>query len=255
VIQEETRLKLERKIAIITGAGAGIGEATAQLFAREGASVVCNSISDSASRVANRIAQQKGKAVFVQGDVSDPDDAQRIVGTAIKTYGQLDILVNNAGIVLPGSIEEISIEDWDRTMAVNVRGVYLLSKYAVPHLKETHGVIVNTSSVLALKGVKNRAAYSASKGAVVSLTKAMAADYMEDKIRVNCICPGTTDTPSLAHRLAQFPDPAEARKQFIARQPMGRLGTPDEIAEGILYLALAEFATGISLSVDGGMTL
>jgi meso-butanediol dehydrogenase/(S,S)-butanediol dehydrogenase/diacetyl reductase len=248
-------MKLKGKVAIVTGAGAGIGEATAKLFAREHAIVVCNSISESAFRVVTKIMHEKGKATFIQGDVSDAADAQRIVETTIKTYGQLDILVNNAGIVLPGRVDELSLEDWDRTMAVNVRGVYLLSKYAIPHLRETHGVIVNTSSVLALKGVKNRAAYSASKGAVVSLTKAMAADYMEDKIRVNCICPGTIDTPSLAHRLAQFPDPVEARKQFIARQPMGRMGTPDEIAEGILYLALAEFATGITLSVDGGMTV
>jgi meso-butanediol dehydrogenase/(S,S)-butanediol dehydrogenase/diacetyl reductase len=252
---EDNNMKLGRKVAIVTGAGAGIGEATAHLFATEGARVVCNSISESASHVVNEIIQNKGKATFVQGDVSDVDSAKRIVEAATDTYGQLDILVNNAGIVLPGRVDEMSLEEWDRTMAVNVRGVYLLSKYAVPYLRNTRGVIVNTSSVLALKGVKNRAAYSASKGAVLSLTKAMAADYMEDGIRVNCICPGTTDTPSLAHRLSQFPDPEEARKQFIARQPMGRLGTSQEIAEGILYLVLAQFATGISLSVDGGMTI
>jgi meso-butanediol dehydrogenase/(S,S)-butanediol dehydrogenase/diacetyl reductase len=248
-------MKLKDKVAIVTGAGAGIGEATARLFALEGASVVCNSISDSASKVVAGILQDKGTATFVQGDVSDVKAAQQIVNTAIDTYGKLDILVNNAGIVLPGPVDEMSLEDWERTMAVNVRGVYLLSKYAVPHLRKTRGVIVNTSSVLALKGVKNRAAYSASKGAVVSLTKAMAADYMEDGIRVNCICPGTIDTPSLAYRLSQYPDPAAARQQFIARQPMGRFGTSEEIAEGILYLALAEFASGISLSVDGGMTI
>ncbi len=248
-------MKLEEKVAIVTGAGAGIGEATARLFAEEGASVVCNSISDSAARVVENIIQGGGDATFMQGDVSDLSAAQQIVNTSIEAYGKLNILVNNAGIVLPGRVDDMSLEDWERTMAVNVRGVYLLSKYAVPHLRKTRGTIVNTSSVLALKGVKNRAAYSASKGAVSSLTKAMAADYIEDGIRVNCICPGTTDTPSLAYRLSQFPDPEDARKQFIARQPMGRLGTAEEIAEGILYLSLAEFATGISLSVDGGMTI
>ena len=248
-------MKLEGKVAIVTGAGAGIGEATARLFVAEGASVVCNSLTDSASKVVASIRKDKGKATFVQGDVSDEHAAQQIINTAVETYGKLDILVNNAGIVLPGSVDVISLEDWERTMAVNVRGVYLLSRYAIPHLKKTRGVIVNTSSVLALKGVKNRAAYSASKGAVVSLTKAMAADHMEDGIRVNCICPGTIDTPSLAYRLSQYPDPDAARQQFIARQPMGRFGTSEEIAEGILYLALAEFATGISLSVDGGITV
>jgi len=248
-------MKLEGKVAIVTGSGAGIGEATARLFAAEGASVVCNSITDSASKVEKSIRRKGGKATFVQGDVADEHDAQRIIETAANTYGKLDILVNNAGIVIPGRVDDTSLEDWERTMAVNVRGVYLLSKHAIPHLKKTRGVIVNTSSVLALKGMKNRAAYSASKGAVVSLTKAMAADHMEDGIRVNCICPGTTDTPSLARRILEFPDPEEARKQFIARQPMGRFGTPEEIAEGILYLALAEFVTGISLSVDGGITV
>jgi meso-butanediol dehydrogenase/(S,S)-butanediol dehydrogenase/diacetyl reductase len=248
-------MRLKGKVAIVTGAGAGIGEATARLFAVEGASVVCNSITDSASKVVASIREDKGKATFVQGDVSDEHAAQQIINTAVDTYGKLDILVNNAGIVLPGSVDVISLEDWERTMAVNVRGVYLLSRYAIPHLKRTRGVIVNTSSVLALKGMKNRAAYSASKGAVVSLTKAMAADHMEDGIRVNCICPGTIDTPSLAYRLSQYPDPDAARRQFIERQPMRRFGTAEEIAEGILYLALAEFATGISLSVDGGITV
>lgn len=248
-------MRLKGKVAIVTGAGAGIGEATAKLFATEGASVVCSSLSDSASRVAEDIRKDRGKATFVQGDITDEHVAQQIVNTAVDTYGKLDILVNNAGIVLPGRVDDMSLKDWDRTMAVNVNGVFLLSKYAIPHLKKTRGAIVNTSSVIALKGVKNRAAYTTSKGAVVSLTKAMAADYMEDGIRVNCICPGATDTPSLAQRISQSTDPVSARQQFIARQPMGRLGTSKEIAEGILFLALAEFATGISLFLDGGMTV
>ena len=248
-------MRLEEKTAIVTGAGAGIGEATALLFAQNGAKVVCTDISDSGLRVASTIQSLGGESIFVKGDISETDVAQQIVSDALDTYGQLDVLVNNAGIVIPGRVDNTSPEDWDRTMAVNVRGVYLLSKYAVPHLRKTQGAIINVASAVALMGAKDRAAYTASKGALVSLTRAMAVDYMEDKIRVNCICPGTTDTPSLKDRLAKFPDPEAARKQFIDRQPLRRFGRPEEIAEVILYLATAEFCTGTCLSVDGGMAI
>jgi NAD(P)-dependent dehydrogenase (short-subunit alcohol dehydrogenase family) len=248
-------MKLKGKTAIVTGVGAGIGESTARLFAKEGADVVGNDILEEARRVVDTIHSDGGSAVFVRGDVSLTDAARKIVETAIDTYGRLDILVNNAGIVLPGRVDNTSPEDWDRTMAVNVRGPYLLSKFAYPHLKESRGAIIHVASVAALMGLGNRAVYAASKGALTSLTRAMAMDYKDERIRVNCICPGTTDTPSLADRLSQLPNPEEARKQFIKRQPLGRLGTPDEIAEGILYLALADFCTGTILSVDGGMSL
>ena len=249
------KMKLKDKVSIVTGSGAGIGEVTASLFAQEGSKVVCNSVTDSAARVAQRINANGGSAVFVQGDVSEVRAAEAIVSTAVKKYGRLDILVNNAGVVIPGTVESMSLEDWDRTMAVNVRSVYLLSRFAIPHLKKTKGTIINTASVAGLKGLKDRAAYGASKGAIVSLTKAMAIDLIDDKIRVNCICPGTIDTPSLASRLSKFPDPAAAREQFIKRQPLGRFGTATEVAEGILYLALSEFTTGTALSIDGGMTI
>ncbi|MGD9380861.1 MAG: glucose 1-dehydrogenase [Candidatus Thorarchaeota archaeon] len=248
-------MKLEGKTAIVTGVGAGIGESTVRLFASEGADIVGNDILDEAERVINSIRSEGGNAEFVKGDVSDINDAKQIIEAAIDVYGRLDILVNNAGIVLPGRVDNTNPDDWDRTMAVNVRGPYLLSKFAYPHLKETQGAIIHVASVAALMGLGNRAVYTASKGALTSLTRAMAMDYKDDRIRVNCICPGTTDTPSLADRLSQLPDPEVARKEFIERQPMGRLGTPMEIAEGILYLALAEFCTGTILSVDGGMSL
>lgn len=250
------KVRLKDKVAIITGAGAGIGEATAKLFTKEGAKVCCNSISNSASRVADEIKSSGGDAIFVQADVSKEEDAKKIVDKTIEAYGKVDILFNNAGIVIGGALDTISTEDWDRTMAVNVRGIYLVSKYAVPYIKKTQGTIINNSSVLAFKGVKDRAAYTASKGAVLSMTRAMAADYMEDKIRVNAICPGTTDTPSLEQRIrSKGGDYGEIRQQFISRQKLGRLGTPEEIAEGVLFLALNEFSTGISLSIDGGMTM
>ena len=248
-------MKLDGKTAIITGAGAGIGEATAKLFAKEGANVVCNDISETGLRVANDITSSDLEAIFAKGDISDEEFAQKLVSDTIEKYGQLDVLVNNAGIVIPGRVDNMSAEDWDRTMNVNLRGVYLMSKFSIPHLKKTKGAIVHVGSAVALTGAKERAAYTASKGALVALTRAMAVDYMEDKIRVNCINPGTTDTPSLKERLSKFPDPEAARKQFIERQPLKRFGTPEEIAEGILYLATAEFCTGSCLSVDGGMAI
>ncbi len=248
-------VKLKGKVAIVTGAGAGIGEATALLFAREGAKVTCNSLTGSAQGVVERIRAAGGEATFSQGDVAREKDAERLIDRTVAQYGRIDILYNNAGIVVGGSVETCPMEDFDRCMTVNVRGVFLCSKYAVPHLRRTHGVIINCSSAVALKGVANRAAYTASKGAVLSMTRAMAADHIADHIRVNAVCPGTVDTPSLAVRLSQFGDPEEARRQFIARQPLGRFGTPEEVAEGVLLLACNEFCTGACLSVDGGMTV
>ena len=248
-------MKLEGKVAIVTGAGVGIGEATAHLFASEGASVVCNDINETASEVVDKIRSLEQESIFVRGDVSNTKDAELIVDTAVEKYGRLDILVNNAGIVIPGRVDNMNVDDWDKTMEVNLRGPYLLSRFAIPHLRKVQGTIIHVASAVALMGAKNRAAYTASKGALVSLTRAMAVDYMEDIIRVNCICPGTTDTPSLGERLSKLPDPTAARKQFIERQPLGRFGKPEEIAEGILYLALAEFCTGTCLPVDGGMAI
>ncbi|MEJ2248236.1 MAG: glucose 1-dehydrogenase [Candidatus Lokiarchaeota archaeon] len=248
-------LKLQNKVAIITGSGAGIGEATAILFAQEGAKVCCNSLSESSLKITEKILKSHGEAIFVQGDVSVEEDAKKIVEKTVEMFGKIDILFNNAGIVLPGTVSTITTQDWDKTFAVNVKGTYLVSRYCIPYLKKTKGVIINNSSSVAWKGVKNRAAYTASKGAILSLSRAMAADYLEDNIRVNVICPGTTDTPSLGQRLSKYKDPKQARKDFIARQKMGRLGSPEEIAQGVLFLVLNEFCTGTSLSVDGGMTM
>ncbi len=249
-------MKLLGKVAIITGAGAGIGEATSLLFAKEGAKVCCNSLSKSAMKVVEKIKRTGGDAIFVQADVSIEEQAKNIVDKTIETYGKIDVLFNNAGVVLGGAIDTISTVDWDRTMAVNVRGIYLISKYAIPYLKKTQGVIVNNASSVAFKGVPNRAAYTASKGAVLSMTRAMAADYIDNKIRVNAICPGTTDSPSLEQRIRERGgNYEEVRQQYITRQRLGRLGTPEEIAEGVLFLATNEFCTGVSLLVDGGMTM
>lgn len=247
----------EGKTVIVTGAGAGIGKAAALAYGASGANVVVNSRSKSGQSTAAKILSRGGKAVFVQGDVSLSQDAESIVKEAASAYGDLHILVNNAGIVAGGSVEEVDEDTWEKVMAVNVKGVYLMSRYAMPYLKKTRGVIVNTSSVVAVKGVKNRAVYSASKGAVLSLSLAMAADYIGDGVRINCVSPGTTMTESLEERISSAPDPEAARKDFIDRQPMKRLGTPEEIASAILLASSKEagFMNGANIIIDGGMNI
>ena len=247
------------KAVLITGAGAGIGQVTAVLFAKAGAKVAVNTLDAGRGAKTLDLARKAGAAdaIFLQGDVASSADAGRLVEDAVKAFGRLDVLINNAGIVFPGRVDDTLEEDFDRTMAVNVKGLFIVSQHAIRQmLRQGGGVIVNNGSSAALKGVRDRAAYSASKGAVVSLTRAMAADYMRDNIRVNCVCPGTTQTPSLEARINAFPDPVAARRDFTARQPMGRLGTPEEIANAILFLAWDGngFMTGTIVSVDGGMT-
>jgi len=246
------------KVVLVTGAGAGIGRAAAEKFAEAGAMVCVNSISESALETMNHITKKGQLSFFSQGDVSKETDARRIVEETVNRFGGLDILLNCAGIVLGGNIEETSAADWELTMSTNITSVFLVSKFAVPHLRARGGGgIVNVSSVLAVKGVVNRAAYTASKGAVLSLTKAMAADYLKDRIRVNCICPGTIHTPSLDRRIAASPDPRKAQEDFIARQPMGRLGKAEEVATAILFAAgdEASFMNGTSIIIDGAMSL
>lgn len=252
-------MRFVNKVVLITGAGVGIGRAAAIKFAKEGAKVAINSLTPANGLETLRIVKETGaEGIYVQGDVSISLDARRIVEQTINTFGRIDVLVNNAGIVLPGRVDNMSEEDWDKTMSVNLKGIFLVSKYAIPEMRKIGGgVIVHTSSAVAIKGVRDRGAYAASKGGVLALTKAMAADYMEDNIRVNCVCPGTTYTPSLERRLQAFSDPEKARVDFISRQPMKRFGKDEEIAEAILFAASddAAFMNGSSITIDGGMTI
>jgi NAD(P)-dependent dehydrogenase (short-subunit alcohol dehydrogenase family) len=252
-------MRFKEKVVLITGAGVGIGRAAALRFGKEGAKVAINSLTPAHGLETLRLLKEAGgQGVYIQGDVSKDADARRMVQETVKTFGRLDILVNNAGIVIPGRVDNMSEEDWDRTVAVNLKGVFLASRYAIPEMRKVGGgVIVHNASVVAIKGVKERAAYTASKGGVWALTKAMAADYITENIRVNCVCPGTIHTPSLERRIQAFPDPEKARIDFIARQPMGRLGKDEEIAAAILFAASDEaaFMNGATIAVDGGMTI
>jgi NAD(P)-dependent dehydrogenase (short-subunit alcohol dehydrogenase family) len=252
-------MKIEGKTAIITGAAAGIGAASATLFAREGAKIVAVDIeSELLDQLSGQIKRAGGDCFVVTADVSKRDDVQNALRLATGKFGRVDILFNNAGIVPTGKIEAISEEQWDRAMAINVKSMYLFCHEVIPKFRaQGGGVILNTASATALRAVVDRACYTATKAAVVGLTKSMALDCIRDNIRVNCLCPGTVDTPSLAQRLAAFPDPAEARKSFIARQPMGRFGTAEEIAQAALYLvsSASEFVTGLAFAIDGGLSI
>ena len=252
-------MRLKDKVAIVTGAAAGIGRASSLLFAREGAKVVAVDLDDDSSQsLAEEVSTAGGEAVAVQADASNAADVQRVVQAALKRFTRIDILFNNAGIVPRGKIHTITEAEWDRTMAINVKSMFLLCREVIPvFFRQGGGVILNTSSATALRSVPDRVAYSTSKGAVLALTRSMALDYVRENIRVNCLCPGTVDTPSFRQRLAAFPDPDEALRQFVARQPMGRLGTADEVAQAALYLVSdeARFVTGVAFPIDGGMAI
>ncbi len=247
-------MRLENKVAIITGAASGIGKATAKLFAQHGAKVVVADINeDGGNRTVVDIQDSGGDAIFVQTDVTIADDTVRMVEETVKRYGKLDILFNNAGIAMRLPVADLPEADWHHCLGVNLTGVYLCAKAAIPQMqKNGGGSIINMSSIYGLVGADVRAAYVASKGGVTNLTRGMALDYARDNIRVNCICPGFVETPLVA---GVVKTPAEYQK-LADKHPMRRLGQPEEIAYGALYLASDEsaFVTGIALPIDGGYT-
>jgi 2-keto-3-deoxy-L-fuconate dehydrogenase len=255
-------MRLDGKVALVTGAGSGIGEAIAHVYASQGAQVLVTDMrGDAAESVSAAIRAAGGVAHPVQFDVTNEAQVQAAMQQARETYGRLDIVVNNAGVSHVGNLLETSVEDWERVMRVNAFGVFLCAREAVRQMlaqEPQGGVLVNIASTAGMIGVERRAPYSTSKGAVISLTRSIAIDFVTQGIRCNAICPGTVDTPFVAGYLARnFPGrEEEMRKQLDARQPIGRMGRPDEIAHAALYLASdeASFVTGSLLVIDGGWT-
>ncbi|MGB6677493.1 MAG: SDR family oxidoreductase [Terriglobales bacterium] len=246
---------LAGKIALITGAGSGIGRAAALLFAREGAAVAIADINQSAQAVAEEIIRSGGHAFFEPADVTQAIDCQRVADRTLREFGGIHVLFNNAGIMRRASVTELSEQDWDRVMAVNVKSIFLMSRLVIPIMADgCGGSIINTASGWGLAGGPRAAVYCASKGAVVLLTKTMAIDHGPQKIRVNCICPGDTDTGMLRDEARQLGAREDVFLADSARRPLGRLGKPEEIAQAALYLAsdASSFVTGTALVVDGG---
>lgn len=244
--------RLAGKIAVVTGAGQGIGRATTELFTGEGATVWA--VDRNPGTLAD-LAEQRPEVITAVLDVAD---AAAITELANRV-GPIDVLFNCAGIVHSGTILDCTPSEWDAAMSINVRSMYLMARAFVPVMIERGGgSVINMASVISnISGVPNRVAYGTSKAAVVGLTKSIAADFVDSGVRCNAIAPGTVQSPSLDERLDAFPDPEDARREFITRQPMGRLGTTDEIAELALYLAsdASAYATGSVFVIDGGMTL
>ena len=246
-------MKLKGKVAFVTGFGSGLGRAIALLFAQEGAAVAGTSTTEAKGRDTEAtIEKAGGKTLFRPGDVSNSAQMKVLIDEAVKQFGGLDIVVNSAGVRTNGSITEITEEQWDRTIGVNLKGVFVISRLAIPEMiKRGGGVILNIGARSGMAGQAGRAAYCASKGGIITLTEAMAMDHAHDKIRVNCICPGPTRTP-----MVDTSTP-EKLARYKTRVPVGRIGEPEDIAQAALYLASdeASMVTAAILPVDGGMRL
>ncbi len=254
---EPSSLRLKNKVAIITGGANGMGRCTAELFAREGASVVIGDVATEAgTATAATIAGNGGQAIFVHCDVRYEAEVAQLVSAAEEHFGRLDILFNNAGIEQPlTASDQLDTELFERVLDVNLKGTFLGCKYAIQaFLRAGGGVIVNNSSVSALANVGGNVSYAASKGAILSLTRVLAIEYATQNIRVNAICPGVIDTGMNQRNLQLAEDPAALTERWLRATPMGRMGTGAEIAETVLYLASdqSSFVTGIGLVIDGG---
>ncbi len=251
---------LTGKIALVTGSASGIGEATAVTLAKAGAFVYVADLDEAnGERVATRIKNDiGGQAAFLKLNVAENDECSKVADTVDKNHGKLDVLVNNAGIGHVGTIEQTTAADLDKLYAVNVRGMFSLTKAFIPKMVEhKYGIIVNISSVGGVVAIKDRLAYCTTKFAVVGFTKCLALDHALQGIRANCICPGRVETPFVKARIAEYPDPQKAYAEMAATQAVGRMATPEEIAASVLYLASDEaaFVTGTALIIDGGFTV
>ena len=252
-------MRLAGKVCIITGAGSGIGRASALLFAREGAAVVVADVDERAGeRVAAEIGAAGGQALAAPTDVTDPSACERTAARALERWTRIDVLFNNAGIAGIGTVHDTPLDLWDRVMNVNVRGVFLMSRAVVPAMMARRGgSIINMSSAIAEMGLARRASYSASKGAVLAMTRSMQVDYAPYNIRVNALLPGTILTPFVERYLREsYPDYAQGLANVKARQLSGDLGRPEDIAAAALFLAgdESQFAMGSGLIIDGGLT-
>lgn len=250
-------MRLEKKVALITGAGSGIGKETALLFAKEGAVVVIADVNESGGReTVSEIKNNHGEAVFIKTDVTDENSVNELVADVLAKYETIDILFNNAGISGVGELHNIELAVWKKVFEVNVTGVFLVSKAVVPiMMKNKGGSIINMSSCIAEMGLANRASYAASKGAILSLTKSMQVDYAPYNIRVNALMPGTIYTPFVEDYLSKDPNPKAAIEKIKGRQLSRDLGSPTDVAYAALYLASDEskFVMGTPFMVDGGV--
>src|SRR5437867_621201 len=249
---------LKNKITLVTGAGSGIGAAIAEAFARAGAFVFVTDRDELSGRaVAEKIKANDGNSEFLPLDVTSEENCQQVARAVVSAKGRLDILVNNAGIGHVGTMLQTSGADLDRLYAVNVRGVFNVTKAFLPDMvNRKSGNIINLASIGGVVGVRDRVAYCTTKFAVAGLTRSMALDHAKDGIRVNCICPGRVETPFVAARLSEYPDPDKARQEMSATQAIGRMGKPEEIAAAALYLASDEsaFIIGTEFIIDGGFS-
>lgn len=247
---------LTNKIALVTGAGSGIGAAIAETYAQAGAHVCVADIAEEGGQATlKKIKGAGGKGEFLRVDVAKEADCAQTAEKILREYGRLDVLVNNAGIGCVGTLLQTSVEDMDRLYAVNVRGVFNMTKAFLPTMVERkYGVIVNLASIGGVVGIRDRVAYCTTKFAVVGFTKSLALDHSHQGIRVNCLCPGRVETPFVKARLAEYPDPAKAYRDMSATQLTGRMLQPEEIAAAALYLASDEATsvTGSALMIDGG---